>query len=285
MQTNSLMEKKRARQASRQDLRDKLALEDVFKRDIRSVFRRMRDDFRIRFAAVGSPVDASQYQQEWKTLLQKQYERVQKQFSGTVKSFMFYSSLPTKQEGEEFDNELFALALLEYRTRRSGEQADIITRTNERDIRDAVSQARQSLIEQGEPVDNRSVSMAAGAILARKFAGRVEVISMTETQNAAETAKFIEAQVSAGIVPSGVPQTIEQIVRPRVEPRQAEKEWDDIGDSKVRATHRAANGQRVPMNAPFRVGSSLLMYPGDTSLGAEIKEVAGCRCSSRYFFQ
>lgn len=33
---------------------------------------------------------------------------------------------------------------------------------------------------------------------------------------------------------------------------------------------------------PFEVGNSLMMFPKDHSLGAQVKEIAGCRCSLKY---
>jgi len=265
-----------SRERSKQDLRDKIKLEEVSKRDIRSIFARMGRDFRVRVAALGLPAQATTYEQEWKAVLQKHYQRVQNQFSGSVKSFMFRDSLLWKQEGEEVDQELLALALLEYRNQRSEEQAAIITQTSQENMEIAIVKAREMLIEQGEPTDNRTLAATAAVLLARVLGGRVDLIAMTETQNAAESAKMMEAQVSTGRVPAGTPRTLEQIVRPTQQVQEAEKEWDDIGDSVTRPTHREANGQRRPIDEPFQVGNSLLMFPGDTSLGAEIKETINC---------
>lgn len=60
------------------------------------------------------------------------------------------------------------------------------------------------------------------------------------------------------------------------------KEWSAIIDKRTRETHRAANGQRVPITEPFLVGESLLQYARDTSLGASMDEIANCRCSVIY---
>jgi hypothetical protein len=60
------------------------------------------------------------------------------------------------------------------------------------------------------------------------------------------------------------------------------REWDDAGDGRVRPTHRKMNKQRVGLNEPFVSPSGArLMHPGDTSLGAPVDEVAGCRCRVR----
>lgn len=54
------------------------------------------------------------------------------------------------------------------------------------------------------------------------------------------------------------------------------KEWVDVHDERVRATHHAADGQRVPLLLPFSVGGFPAMYPGDDQLPA--REVVNCRC-------
>lgn len=52
--------------------------------------------------------------------------------------------------------------------------------------------------------------------------------------------------------------------------------WRTMKDEKVRPTHRRAFGQKRSPGKPFRVGSSVMMYPGD--LSAPVEETANCRC-------
>lgn len=56
------------------------------------------------------------------------------------------------------------------------------------------------------------------------------------------------------------------------------KTWKTFGDVKVRPSHKAANGQRVPLDMPFTVGGYEMMFPNDSSLGAPAGEVVNCRC-------
>lgn len=56
------------------------------------------------------------------------------------------------------------------------------------------------------------------------------------------------------------------------------KTWKTFGDLKVRPSHKAANGQRVPLDMPFTVGGYEMMFPNDNSLGAPAGEVVNCRC-------
>lgn len=54
------------------------------------------------------------------------------------------------------------------------------------------------------------------------------------------------------------------------------KKWVTKHDDRVRSTHEAADGQTVPLNAPFSVGGQMLMYPGDAR--ASVGETINCRC-------
>lgn len=56
------------------------------------------------------------------------------------------------------------------------------------------------------------------------------------------------------------------------------KVWQTEADDRVRATHDAVDGVDIPINEVFTVGNSLMLFPGDTSYGAEEKELDNCRC-------
>jgi len=64
---------------------------------------------------------------------------------------------------------------------------------------------------------------------------------------------------------------------------RVKKKWNSVGDSHTRDTHRMAGAQSpIAMNKPFLVGASMLMFPSDTSLGASLDEIIGCRCYLTY---
>lgn len=58
--------------------------------------------------------------------------------------------------------------------------------------------------------------------------------------------------------------------------RAATKTWVTMGDSAVRETHRAANGQSVPVGAEFNVGGVGLRFPGEPVGPPELW--INCRC-------
>lgn len=55
------------------------------------------------------------------------------------------------------------------------------------------------------------------------------------------------------------------------------KSWLATEDERTRPTHAEADGQVVPLDGQFRVGTSLMDYPGDPS--APDGEVCNCRCT------
>lgn len=62
------------------------------------------------------------------------------------------------------------------------------------------------------------------------------------------------------------------------------KGWDTEHDNKVRKTHREVGGLVIPIDEPFVVGGSLMMYAHDAvSFNASMEEIAGCRCTTYYF--
>ena len=61
------------------------------------------------------------------------------------------------------------------------------------------------------------------------------------------------------------------------------KQWLSMKDERVRPTHVEVDDEVMPIDEPFVVGSSLMMFPRDTSLGASADEIVNCRCSTVYF--
>lgn len=61
------------------------------------------------------------------------------------------------------------------------------------------------------------------------------------------------------------------------------KTWVTEKDKRVRHTHRAVDEKKVSIFEPFEVGNSLMMFPKDAeTYGADMKEIAGCRCVVKY---
>ena len=60
------------------------------------------------------------------------------------------------------------------------------------------------------------------------------------------------------------------------------KTWHTALDEKVRLTHIEQEGKTIPIDDYFHVGTSLMLYPLDTSMGASAGEIINCRCSVSY---
>ena len=245
----SFLEKKEINTQAKIDLQKKLKLEKTFKSEIRSLFAQMNKDFKVHVAATGQAPHASDYQTAWEAALNKHYARVQNEFLGTVDLKIFEA--------------LLQLTLSGYRKLRAKVQSLFIKKTNDKDMIDSVSKAMQSLIEQELPADNKSVADSASTILKRKTNGRVSNIATLETQAPAESTKLFEVRTLAGLRPTDT------------SPIDVFKTWRTMGDLLVRDPHKLANFQTKPLNEPFIVKGQMLMYPGDTSLGATIDNVAG----------
>lgn len=61
---------------------------------------------------------------------------------------------------------------------------------------------------------------------------------------------------------------------------QVQKKWRTMRDERVRHSHRLLNNVRIPFTQPFVADDgSMLMFPGDTSMGANDDQIYNCRCS------
>jgi hypothetical protein len=68
-----------------------------------------------------------------------------------------------------------------------------------------------------------------------------------------------------------------------VSDNQIIRRWRATGDVRTRDSHNHMNDVTLRgLSAPWVVGTSLMMYPGDTSLGAAAEETINCRCFVEY---
>lgn len=86
-----------------------------------------------------------------------------------------------------------------------------------------------------------------------------------------------ERALLVGIELSSTVNNFEEL-RDAIEDGKTNKVWMTEGDERVRKTHQEVHGVDIPINEFFTVGNSQMLMPGDTVNGAELKEIAGCRC-------
>ena len=261
-----------------EQLKMKMKLEKTFRPDIRSVFNSMLQDFRVSVARSGLPVDAMAYEGAWTAILDKQYRRVQRAFTGGVGISKSYKQ---EDDEDEIDEELLAAALMAYREQNIPNQTAFITNTNMNDMRDAIRMAQEEARLEDVTLTNAELALAAAAILRRKFNSRVNRIATQETETVAEATKFIEAEVASDLTPTILGGSVAAVT-------ETLKKWHNMGDSKVRRPpqsqfdHWSVGGQTVGLLEPFIVSGERLMYPKDTSLGASFGNVVECRCMDEY---
>lgn len=70
--------------------------------------------------------------------------------------------------------------------------------------------------------------------------------------------------------------------RQAIEQGKTQKQWITMRDKRVRHTHAEVDGETVGIEEVFLVGTSMMMFPKDDSLGASAKEIINCRCSVKY---
>ena len=272
--------KQHAIRQARKLLRIKIKSEAPFKRDLVAYFAKVR-----RSVASGG------FPEPIEPLLNKHYRRVVRNLTG----------IRLKQEDDEYGLRDATLAIL---VGRALTQSGIIDRTTEKLIREAREEALQQLVAEGITPDQATINRTAANIFKVKNGGRVGNISVTETQMLTEKVKKTmqsiademmndaivdgnralahdAADLSGSLTHRDIADDIGRVENAELFSLMAvmDHTWVTMGDSKVRTWHQEANFQTVPRNEPFVVMGELLMYPGDTSLGASMINISHCRCS------
>lgn len=125
----------------------------------------------------------------------------------------------------------------------------------------------RAAIKSGKPLDRGTVDRITGRYADRLLVLRGEMLSRTETMMALGKSRD-DAMRQA--ITSG-----------KVDAAFVTKTWRSAGDSRVRHTHRAMNGDQVGYFDGFQSPSGArLMFPGDPA--APISETSGCRCTVEY---
>lgn len=244
----------------------KLALEQKFRPEIRSYFKKIQDEATKLYQKGVVSIDPRALNTLTTELLKKQYVRTSRAFKNETRAHLEKHNkkklkLIYKQTEEELLDEQVNQELAIFIAVQSKLRSTFIDRTTQKDIENAYIESQSNLVDQSPEITNEEIANAASIALATKLASRVNTIATTETQFMAEETKAVEI--------TKLPEILT-------------KEWAGILDDRIREDHLVADGQEVQKTEPFTVGGELLMYPGDTSLGATEKNVINCRCSALY---
>lgn len=129
-------------------------------------------------------------------------------------------------------------------------------------------------IAEGKKLKKDEIEKLVTAYEKKALKYRADSISRTETiqsMNRAERAA-IEQSIEEGYLKA----------------EQVKKWWDDTGDGRTRLSHlelgkRYNKNNPIGFNEPFITSTgSKLLYPGDTSLGTNAREIIHCRCKAQY---
>jgi hypothetical protein len=108
------------------------------------------------------------------------------------------------------------------------------------------------------------------------LAKRVDrVLSTTASERWPNRATVVARTEAIGALNAGRSDAFQAFTEETDQPMQ--KLWLATEDSRTRPTHRAADGQRVPVAGTFEVGGFHLAFPGDPTGPAQ--EVIQCRCT------
>ncbi len=264
--------------SEKEDLALKLPIEAALAVAFGKLFRRIAKDFKTVFSVTGETLDASVYDPEVVAILRPAYRRAGRTAGkGLRANKMTTLSFPADNEKET--NEAIDMGLLRFSEDEPEASASIIADTTNRQLRDFVLQAIISGALAGVALGNDAIATMASRNFINRSRSRSRFIAMRETLNAVEGARLIEIN---GLIEADA-EIKAETKQNNSKPLSAAlfREWIARVDDweNVRPTHKAAHGRKVSgTGTPFQVGGSLLMYPGDTSLGATMEEVAGCRC-------
>jgi hypothetical protein len=125
-------------------------------------------------------------------------------------------------------------------------------------------------IAEGKPLSSADIDRITARYSERLLKHRSEVIARTESITALRAGRH-----------EGILQAVEQGA---IAPDAIKKVWSTSADDRVREDHVAMDGEEVDgMEAPFTLpDGSQMIYPGDSSLGADGAQTINCRCVSEY---
>lgn len=233
---------------------------------IQPIFRGYSKDFHATVLQNGGFASTDILQQNMKDTLSKHYDAVLDKFGERI----------VKQTTEPENYGLILDSIVSsgsiHNELRANESSMVIAETTRKDAIFAIHNVQQEALAKGEAISNKTLANRARLKLNQKIAGRINTISISETQNPAENAKQTEidflAHHDADIDGVKMSQTLKQ------------KQWIAILDNVTRIAHAEADGQIVDYDQPYEVDGQQLMYPGDMNLGATIDNVINCRCDS-----
>lgn len=284
--------------AAQRELVAKVQLEQKFTLELRRLFRSMSFDLRNNIIENGGSISAFSYNPALRAILDRNYKRSQRKFTGEISKFLRDNIRNTddpiiadliaiaKQDGSTLRKEIvkFKARIREElngaREQSVNDAVEVISRTTQKQIDSAISSTNTALTSDlGRPPTRRELGKATAKNFNNLQRSRSAMISATQTQLATEQTKQIERDNYAKMRNNATSASL------NLEDQEVVERWVSQGDSLVRDgsstvfNHLAADGQ-IKKNGVFVVSNQLLRFPGDRSQGATNGNVIRCRCSN-----
>lgn len=256
-------EKKRLAKIAQQQLNAKLRFERKLADGVRAFIKRQNEQA-VRYAEqFRNRLDASINEPIIRQILKDHYTEVSNYFTphviGEINAELSRNGIETVDKNDPAL--LAALALFISRESEAGVMR-FVERSN-RDIAAAFG---------GENTTEQAWELLDSVTIRRSHA-----LAAEHTQRAAEGSKAEMSTAANNLVQGSLFMAGANMIR--------EKTWMTRMDKFVREIHESALFQTVAAHLPFFVGGEQLMFPGDQSLGASMRNIANCRCSALYSFR
>lgn len=267
-----------ARRQAAISLAKKLQLEARFKPEVTKILRRVVGNFKVTYPEKLDTVMPHAYTADMTAALRTHYNRVMKSFIGHVSR----GSKALSIERKDLLSDKVRANLSAYFLQISKDRADLIMKTTSRELEQKIQFYVQQASDEGRTLTSNQIAKLASDDYLSRIPGRADVISLTETQMAAESTKTQELETileeggfGASDDEGGLDTSEDDAVVPM-------REWVAILDERTRDWHAEADGQRVAIGEPFNVGGEDLMEPGDPAGSPE--NIINCRCSAEPVF-
>lgn len=256
--------------SAQNDFTKKIKMEGLFVASLIPYFTDIASASKELFNSTGSILDISSFDAQLESILKNNYESVFNNFQTPITDKL--STLVTLNENYEETLDKLNNSFFDNMPR---SQMTYIKQTTQSNLYYAYALAMANLTQDSDssaaPVatsqQRNQVSSDASQNFNNLSTTHSSLIATTETQSSSETSK--QYAIKAGI------NTVTAITL-------TTKVWYTNLDGRERQSHHDAAGQQQPFIYPFMVQGEKLNYPGDTSLGATVSNIARCRCSCQY---
>jgi len=249
----------------------KLKLETKNIKPVRKVFNKVLSDFQKSYAAYGHPPHLEHHRALLEKGLKDIHQSTAKKFSGQIREVL------GKPHNAARVSQRLDAHIKGFAAQRSHLMAHQITDTTRKNMDTAIKRAKEEAEKEEASLSNKSIASRAKDILKERFDARSIMISITETQAAAESGKSLEYETLS--------ETNAEFDGVNINEMKAQKMWVTILDDHTREWHAEVDGDVVDAEEPFEVNGEEMMFPGDDSLGASEDNLVNCRCCHETFFE